>query len=1023
VEADMIGTRRVVGRLILAKGHAVALGLLLALAASAPSAFAEDAAGTSREDVSSLQRRLTDAGCYNGAIDGAAGGALDAAVMACPDQAPLLRIETGMHTATIRRIGVDASCSRIATASDDKTVRLWSLPDGRLERTIRLPIGVGNDGQLNAVALSPDGRRFAAGGNSSAYAKVGSSGLSFVDLDSGSIRRVGSFPDVIDTIGFSPDGARVAVGLAAKGGVRVYDWMSGEELLTDRDYAGDVYGLAFAADGALIATSWDGQLRRYGPDFRLSAKRGSLAGQRPYGVAIDPAGQRLAVGFGDSPKVSILDATTLATIAEANADVTGNLGLESVAWSRDGGMLVAGGRASFNLGLHFLRHFDPNGRRRGADIPISSNTVMDLRPCGEGFAYSAADPAFGLASAGGMVKLLQGPRTADTRNKLGKGLQISGDGAIVRFGLGNSDDKPVLFDVAAGSLANSPIAPASLAPARVDGLPVTDWKNSYEPKFKDIKIGLGNYELARSLAVRPDGSGFALGTEWSVRAFDATGKSIWKRLSGPGIARGIDFSADGQILVVFYGDGTIRWLRGTDGVELLALFVDVPTRRWVAWTPTGYYMASPGGENLIGWHLNRGWTQEADFFPASRFSARFNRPDIVQLVLKTHDEVAAVDQANEKAKRKQDTAPIETTLPPVIKIVSPTAEGKFSGDTVEVMFTVRSPSRLPIDRVDALIDGRPVEARGVAPAASQTADSSGETRQLTIPAPAHDFELALIAHSGTLAGEAARVRLVYAGAPTTAAAVLKSKLYAVTIGVSDYADPLLRLGYAADDARGFAEVLQKQKGGLYGDVEVKTLVDGAATRASVVEALEWLEEQVTSRDFGVVLIACHGVTDEKQRYWFLPADASLQHLRTSAVSQDDIERTMGALAGKAILFLDTCHANAAVAPGGVAGRGPVDMNSLVNEFAKTENGVVTFASSQGRETSVESAAWGHGAFTKALIEGLGEGKADLLHNGTITVSELDAFIAERVKALTEGRQHPVMSRPNTIPDFAFAVVK
>jgi hypothetical protein len=28
-----------------------------------------------------------------------------------------------------------------------------------------------------------------------------------------------------------------------------------------------------------------------------------------------------------------------------------------------------------------------------------------------------------------------------------------------------------------------------------------------------------------------------------------------------------------------------------------------------------------------------------------------------------------------------------------------------------------------------------------------------------------------------------------------------------------------------------------------------------------------------------------------------------------------------------------------------------------------------------------------------------------------------------VKTLTDGRQHPVMSRPNTIPDFAFAVAK
>ena len=59
--------------------------------------------------------------------------------------------------------------------------------------------------------------------------------------------------------------------------------------------------------------------------------------------------------------------------------------------------------------------------------------------------------------------------------------------------------------------------------------------------------------------------------------------------------------------------------------------------------------------------------------------------------------------------------------------------------------------------------------------------------------------------------------------------------------------------------------------------------------------------------------------------------------------------------------------------------GAVDMNSIVNEFAKTEHGVVTFASSQGREASEES-AWGNGAFTNVLIEGLA-GKADLLRAG------------------------------------------
>ena len=950
------------------------VGFVAAALLVATPAAAEDADGT-HDDVLSLQRRLTDAGCYKGAIDGAPSAALDKAIKACPDQSPFLRIETGMHTAVIRSIGVDAACHRLATASEDKTVRLWSLPEGKLERTIRLPIGPGDGGKLNAVALSPDGRRLAAGGWDASYAKLGSHSLSLVDLDSGSIRRVGAFPGVINSLAFSPDGARVAVGLGANTGIRAYDWPSGNELLADRHYAGDINGLAFAPDGSLVASSEDGQLRRYGPDLRLTIKRGGLAENGPYGVAIDPAGRRLAVGFDETPKVSILDATTLAPIANADVrGVTTSDDLFRVAWSLDSGTLVAAGSANAKwngVRRSFLRAFDESGRRRGPDIPVSSDFVWDIRACPAGFAYAAADPAFGLASPGGSVKVLQGPRTADMRDKIGKALEISRDGGTVRFGLGDGDDKPVLFDVVAGSLADSPGAPAGLTPARVDGLPVTDWKDDYEPKFRGVRIGLEADESSHALAVRPDRSGFALGADWHVGAFDSTGKLKWVQ-TVPGITRGVDFSADGQILVVAFGDGTIRWLRGSDGVELLALFVDVPTRRWVAWTPTGYYMASPGGEDLIGWHLNRGWAQEADFFPASRFSARFNRPDIVQLVLKTRDEAAAVRQANDAAKRRQETASVAAALPPVVTIVSPKADGKVSGDLVDVSFTVRSPSGLPINRVDALIDGRPVEARGVAPAASQTADSSGQTRHLTIPAPPHDFELALVGRSGVLVGEAAKVRLVYSGAPPVdPASLLKPKLYVVAIGVSDYADPDLRLGYAADDARGFAEVLQKQKGGLYGDVQVKTLVDRQATRADVIEALEWLDKQVTSRDIGVVLIAGHGVTDEKQNFWFLPADVSIEHLSSSAVSQADILRTMQGVYGKAILFLDTCHANAAVGVAGVAARGPVDVNTLVNEFAKTENGVVIFASSQGRETSQESAAWGHGAFTEALIEGLG----------------------------------------------------
>ena len=81
-----------------------------------------------------------------------------------PPKEPILRIETGMHTVTIARIGIDAENRYVATVSNDKTVRVWELFTGRLIRTIRPPIGEGNEGKIYAVAVSPDGKTIACGG-------------------------------------------------------------------------------------------------------------------------------------------------------------------------------------------------------------------------------------------------------------------------------------------------------------------------------------------------------------------------------------------------------------------------------------------------------------------------------------------------------------------------------------------------------------------------------------------------------------------------------------------------------------------------------------------------------------------------------------------------------------------------------------------------------------------------------------------------------------------------------------------
>ncbi|HOT41044.1 MAG TPA: caspase family protein, partial [Syntrophorhabdaceae bacterium] len=129
----------------------------------------------------------------------------------------------------------------------------------------------------------------------------------------------------------------------------------------------------------------------------------------------------------------------------------------------------------------------------------------------------------------------------------------------------------------------------------------------------------------------------------------------------------------------------------------------------------------------------------------------------------------------------------------------------------------------------------------------------------------------------------------------------------------------------------------------------------------------------------------------------------------------EIKNTVSSIAGKVAMFVDTCHS------GGVMGKRAItDITGVINELTSAENGVVVFASSTGRQYSLEDPQWQNGAFTKAVIEGIA-GKADLLGKGKITVNMLDAFIAERVKEITNGKQTPVTTKPNTVPDFPIAV--
>ncbi len=572
-----------------------------------------------------------------------------------PPQAPILRIDPGMHTAPIWRIGVDAACTLLATGSSDKTVRLWRLPEGKLLRTLRPPIGPGNDGEVHAVAMAPDGSWVAAGGWDAAYNERGGHFVYIFDAFSGAlVTRLGPLNNLIRHLAVSPDGRYIAATVALGQGLRVWqktgtgpvDWRL---IVEDRDYGGqESNGAAFDRVGTLYAVAFDGKLRRYAPGFQGRPTRVTTrGGKRPYSVALHPSGDKIAVGYDDTSAVDVYDAATLAWRFASDTTSATYGSHFSVAWSGDGAWLYAG-RGLFGTpeGFFPILAWDRAGQGRARDLGGARNSVMHLLPCGSGVAVGAQDPAFGLlAPDGNRATWREGVQGDFRDDQRGSGFSVAADGRRVRFGLEQSGKRPVLFDLAAEQIKGAPDPSGELAKADTTSLPVTDWIYNDSPKLGGTPIVLEKGERSHTLAIIPGSRQFVLGTDWSLRSYDKTGKLLWRK-EVPGTAWAVNIPRDGKVVVAGYADGTIRWHRLSDGQELLALFVHRRDWRWVAWTPKGYYMASPGGEALIGWHVNRDWDEAARFYPVDRFRTQFNRPDIVKLVLETLDEDKAIERAN-----------------------------------------------------------------------------------------------------------------------------------------------------------------------------------------------------------------------------------------------------------------------------------------------------------------------------------------------------------------------------------------
>ena len=938
-----------------------------------------------------------------------------AACAAAPEvpREPVLRIETGTHLAPITRISGDAAGNWAVTASEDKTARVWELRTGRQVAVLRPPVGREGVGALYATAMSPDGRQIAAGGNAAFDGK--SHALYLFDRATASLPAKSTLSGIeapLTQLAWSPDSQLLAVGLRQEG-LRVFRRNLGF-VGADPEYNDAIYGAAFSSDGRLAVVSLDGYLRLYGIGKsgldRLARKQ--LSG-KPYSIAWSPDGSLLAVGLQDAPRVVVLSLPTLAIAYTAEVAGNGNLG--RVAWSADGQTLYAAGSAARG-GRFPVFAFAAKGQGGARELGSFGNTVSSLFASADGGVLAAsAEPAWAAFDAMGGNRFVLGASNGDFRDA-SESFRISQDGSAISLPMSMGGKDVLAFDLSRGELRAGNL-PAELRPPQLPA-GLSEWKNATAPRLNGRGLSLRPGEVVRSAAALPGGGRFVLGSDWFLRLIEAEGGVRWeKRL--PGAAWASNVSGDGRWVVVALGDGSVRWYRSSDGEEQLALFVHGDRERWIIWTPSGYYDTSMGGENLVGWHVNRAFNQAADFFSVGRFRDRFYQPTLIQKVLQLTDEQEALKAHRaemallEKMNAEASTPATKTALasstikpalaealPPVLELQSDRVLESRDG-LVPIRYTVRTASDAPLKDVKIRVNGkleRNVKTRA-------TRSPEGQLFEAQIPVPPKDSEIVLLAENKHAKSEPVTitVRRPLATAGKQPYIEKYDTLYMLVVAVNKYPGQnalQLPVKDASDFRRQMTRIASPQAGKpkLYEKPELKVLVDEQATQENIREGLKWLRDNVKERDAGVIFLAGHGISQDKS-YYYIPYRSDNIGKSGDWVGGNEIVQTLQNLPGRAMFFLDTCHSGALANQAKVAG--------TVNEVDE-ERGVIVFASATAKELAQETDEWGNGAFTKALIEGL-RGEAEDPKDRLVYPSGLKRYVTRRVRDLTDNQQRPYVS--------------
>ena len=711
---------------------------------------------------------------------------------------PFPQIETAMHIGPVSGAVTDAAKRIAITTGQDATARVWSLPDLRLLRVLRPPIGWELGPQ---VALTPDGRTaaLASGAGALIYEVATGDIIQKIPLAQSWGR--------VNSLAISPDGRRLVIGRGPNGdGCWLFVFgLDGKFLWKKCGSSRAVFpevalALAFAPDGHLAAASEEdsqNSLTLFNPSGNVLSTVLLHAMASFDGLAFSPVGRHLAIAYNSvDHQIEIRNGMTLALTATPDTHDLASL-YPTLAWSADGEWLYAAGMRHKNNPTKFgdrtpIFAWGNNGmgpRREDLSAQYRHHSVAIL-PDGKVFLISNSrtpvvlnrnDSQFAKAYPDG-ADFSTRPSEDPDEDYLSR-FSLSRDGAQIEFATSDLPGEWLYVDTRQPSVSISSHPHSNFVNWTLHGAQFSKGsleKVEYRSEIRGAeqnpqapgswffqmlrKEGIGHLidrdkagpevwtvnghmlklvDLCEPKSSAPPRTSVANGRVVTVTcggllmANKLNGDTLWNVVAGGAgnLVTRLNQSPDGRLVITAHADGTIRWRRASDGRLLLTLYIDRTGERWIFFTPSGYYYASSDADKFVGWLIGD-HGQAPDFFAVGQFKEHFRRRDVVTRVLDTLDESEALRQLNiAPAGDGGLIAAIGGDLPPVVAVVSPADNSQIVDREVMIEYALRSPSGREVQDLTVQVDGRPVAVTASPPPLPRNQPGTEVRGHVAVPIP------------------------------------------------------------------------------------------------------------------------------------------------------------------------------------------------------------------------------------------------------------------------------------------------